>query len=422
MKLMTILMMIKNLSKENNRLNKILTKSLNFFRLMPYRVKVFVGGFFLLSISLLFIQFYFTHPKVSDQVSIHFMQKVHNESTLQNSLDYLNAQTPLDLTFHPEVEKYVNLYLGERSEALSRMLSRSRLYFPIIESELDKYSLPLELKYLAVVESGLNPLAKSPSGAVGLWQFLYNTTTLLDLEVNSYIDERRDVLKSTYAACRYLDYLYTTFNDWNLALAAYNGGPGEVRKAIERSGGKTNYWEIRPYLSKQAANYVPAFIAFNYLFENADELGIEIAEPDFYYHHIDSIHLKSEAYLSVVSEIIGLPMEQICFLNPIYTKDLIPKSKEPLVLILPKNKVSEFIRNEAKIYQTQPGKDTYTQLKANAARRNGRVCLTYIVKKGDFFHKLALKHDCTIENIMAWNELETNKLYPGQTLKIWVKQ
>lgn len=389
---------------------------------MPLQIRFFTGGFFLLVISILFILIYLSHPKDSSLASTDFSSTIQEQVPLQNALVFLDSKTPMELSFHPDVEKYVNLYLGDRRESLERIISKSELYFPIIESQLDKYSMPLELKYLAVVESGLNPLAKSKSGAVGMWQFLYNTTTLLDLEVNSYIDERRDVYKSTEAACRYLEYLYSTFNDWNLALAAYNGGPGEVRKAIERSGGKTDYWEIRPYLSEQAANYIPAFIAFNYLFEMAEELCIEAQKPEFSYSDIDSVHLKSEVYLSEVSKIIDYPIDRLRFLNPVYTKDFVPENKNRSILILPKSKVSLFIRNEALIYQTKPKKISYSELKTNAGSTSGRVCKTYIVKKGDFFHKLALKNNCTIENIIAWNKLKSKKIYPGQKLMIWVNQ
>ena len=192
-------------------------------------------------------------------------QNTGEEGSPNISYDYyiekLNKQTPIDLVYNNDVRQYIDWFLKGRRNELITLLERSEKYFPLIEEIMDKYDLPLELKYMAVVESGLNPFAKSKSGAVGMWQFLYNTCTLVDLDVNSYIDERRDSYKSTEAACKYLRYLFDTFHDWNLVIASYNGGPGEVRKAMERSGGKTDYWEIRPYLSAQTSNYVPAFIA-----------------------------------------------------------------------------------------------------------------------------------------------------------------
>lgn len=381
---------------------------------MPVKTRLTIGGFFLFIPSVLFLHLYISHPEQQPEIRL-----VENKAiSVGDYLKQLNALTPIEITYQPEVERYINLYLGERKESLKSMLSNSEIYFPLIEAELDKHNLPLELKYLAALESGLNPLAKSSSGAVGLWQFLYNTTSLLDLEVNSYIDERRDPYKSTEAACKYLKYLYNTYNDWNLALAAYNGGPGEVRKAIQRSGGKTNYWEIRPYLSKQAASYVPAFIAFNYLFERAEELGIEFQEPELNFENIDTIQLQSDTYLSIIANQIEIEEDKLVLLNPIFTKNYVP---EKSVLVLPKDKITIFIKKEDKIYNQRPCKMTYNQVKAEAGNTKGLICKNYIVKKGDFFHKLALNHNCTVENIKAWNKLENNKLYPGQKLKIWVR-
>ena len=175
-------------------------------------------------------------------------------------LAQLSRLSPVALDYNAEVRRYIDLFTGPRKAEMAKIIGLSRLYFPVFDEALDRYGLPHELKYLTVVESGMNPLAMSKSGAVGLWQFLLNTGRLFDLEVTSYIDERCDVYKSTEAACRYLNYLNNTFHDWHLVLSSYNGGPGEVRKAIERCKGETNYWKLRPYLSEQAKNYVPAFI------------------------------------------------------------------------------------------------------------------------------------------------------------------
>lgn len=387
---------------------------------MSPRVKALAGGFFLLVTSVIFIRIYTSYPKTDGHTENDETKNSFDVLDFNDVIGELNKETPLELVFNENVDFYIQLYLNERKDAMETMLSRADLYFPIIESYLDAHSLPLELKYIAIVESGLNPVAKSKSGAVGLWQFLYNTCALLGLEVNSYIDERRDVFASTDAACKYLEYLYTTFKDWNLAMAAYNGGPGEVRKAIERSGGKTDYWEIQPYLSKQAQNYVPAFIAFNYLFENSQQLGFQPQKPDFTFADIDSVKLKEAAHLSVISSYLNIPKKQLEYLNPMYTKGFIPATKDANHLILPKKKLKAFFKAEHKIYREKPPKTGYLESIETAGDTKGKVCLPYVVKKGDFFHKLALEHNCTIENIKAWNNLSSNAIYPGQKLKIWV--
>lgn len=386
---------------------------------MPVYSKAVVGGFFLLVFSIVSIRYYISHPIYEiqgDKVESFYLI----DSDYNKAITELNKKTPLSLVYNEDVEEYIALYLDERKDAMETMLSRAQLYFPIIESHLDAHALPLELKYIAVVESGLNPVAKSKSGAVGMWQFLYNTCALLGLEVNSYIDERRDVNASTLAACKYLEYLHTAFNDWNLAMAAYNGGPGEVRKAIERSGGKTDYWEIRPYLSNQAQNYVPAFIAFNYLFENAKKLGFQSKPMAFNYLDIDSVTVKEAAHLSVISTYLDISRQQLEFLNPIYTKDYIPATRKANHLILPKEKTAPFFKVENEIYTKKPKKTSYLESKKNAGDTKGKICLFYTVKRGDFFHKLALEHNCTIENLKAWNNLDSNALFPGQRLKIWI--
>ncbi len=411
---------IQKLLKKINGPNKKTIKR-KFFRLLSLKMGIVAGGFILfLSVILVFVLSKST-SEVKAETGDPGKLKQADSLNLEQSLQLLNSLTSIDLKYHRDVQYYVNLYLNDRRPALERIQARSELYFPIIEEMLDKHSLPLELKYLAVVESGLNPLAKSKSGAVGLWQFLYNTCYLLDLKVNTYVDERRDVYKSTDAACRYLSYLYSTYNDWNLALAAYNGGPGEVRKAIERSGGITDYWELRPYLSKQAADYVPAFIAFNYLLTCNKATDLKPEKVVFRYYETDTLHLSSPASIFVIARELDMDPGELTYLNPVYTKDYIPAGNSSSTLVLPKKKVDDFFKKESLIYSKVPTKKNYRQLVAEAGLTDGRTCMLYIVKSGDFVHKLALEHNCTVENIRAWNNLDNNNLYPGQELKIWVK-
>src|SRR5690606_24871024 len=200
----------------------------------------------------------------------------------------------------------------------------SHFYFPMFEYEFDKHNVPLEIKYLAIVESALKPRAKSRVGATGLWQFMFGTGKEYGLNVSSYVDERSDPVKSSVAASQYLARLYKIFGDWDLALAAYNSGPGNVSKAIRRSGGYENYWNIRPHLPRETAGYLPAFLATMYIFEYAEEHGFKKERPDFRYIDTDTIHVKQMISLDQVSELLELPMEELQFLNPAYKLDIIP--------------------------------------------------------------------------------------------------
>jgi membrane-bound lytic murein transglycosylase D len=332
----------------------------------------------------------------------------------------LNQLTPIELDYNETVKEYIENYAVKRRGEFAKIIGLADLYFPIFDNMLDKYDLPLELKYLTIVESGLNTNAKSKSGAVGLWQFLLNTCELFDLEVNSYIDERRDPYKSTDAACRYLKYLYNTYNDWQLVLSSYNSGPGDIRKAIERSNGKTSYWEIRPYLSEQAKNYVPAFIASFYLMNHYEEHNINPEPPRFDYKNIDTLWINYAVSFDQISEITGISEDELKFLNPVYRRAFIPDLDKPALLTLPKNKIEIYIKNESQIIGNAKNTEDYYSLVSNAGSTGNKIKIIHVVKKGEFFHKIALKYNCTLENIKAWNNLSDNFLYPGQKLIIWV--
>ena len=332
----------------------------------------------------------------------------------------LNNLTPIELEYNDKVRRYIDVYTIERREHLAKIIGLAEYYFPIFEEALDKYNLPLELKYLAIVESALDPRAVSSTAAVGLWQFKINTSTMFDLEVNSYIDERCDPLKSTEAACSYLQYLYRIYNDWQLALAAYNGGPGVVRNAIERSGGKTNFWEIQPFLPEQTKGYVPAFIAVNYVMNHYKDHNIQPVRADYIYTEVDTVTITQAVSFDRISEVIHVPKETLQFLNPSYRQDFIPKLKEGAVVFLPKAKIKTFIKNEKAIFdKTIPLKDFHDQV-ADASEKNGKIKIVHEVAKGEYFHKIAIKYNCTIDDIRTWNSLPTNDLNVGQFLDIWV--
>jgi membrane-bound lytic murein transglycosylase D len=336
-------------------------------------------------------------------------------------LESLNQKTPLDLDYNDEVKKTIDYYLANRKKDIEIYLSRSKYYFPIIEQTLDKYDLPLELKYVAVIESGLNPMAVSKSGAVGLWQFLYNTCSLFNLKVDSYIDERRDPTIATEAACRYFQYLYNTFHDWNLVLASYNGGPGEVRKAIERSGGITDYWHLRPYLSKQAADYVPSFIALAYLMNFYDKYGISVQRNRIADEITDTLFINYQLSFVQISEVINIPLSTIKTLNPEYKRDFIPKGAQANKLVLPESRIQDFLKYEREIiYHKSNVKSNYLTQVENAGSTENRKKIEHIVEPGEYFHKIAIKYNCTIEDIKAWNKLDSLSLHPGQVLTIWL--
>lgn len=332
----------------------------------------------------------------------------------------INELSPVPLDYNPEVRKYIDLFTGPRKSEMAVVIGLSKLYFPLFDEILDRHSLPYELKYLTIVESGLNPLAVSKSGAVGLWQFLLNTGRLFDLQVTSYIDERRDPWKSTEAACRYLGYLYNTFHDWHLVLSSYNGGPGEVRKAVERCNGETGYWKLRPYLSEQARNYVPAFIAAVYIMNYYNEHGIVPVEPVFDYSNLDTLHIRHPVTFEQISAIIDLPVDKIKWLNPVYRTGYIPGHDPWSVLVLPADKVQLYIRYEISILGYYEPQENYSMMVRNAGSTDGRTRIIHEVRPGEFTHRIAMKYNCTLENIKAWNNMQGYEVMAGQKLVIWV--
>jgi membrane-bound lytic murein transglycosylase D len=338
-----------------------------------------------------------------------------SRNSIQEKILFLNNQTTLELVYNEDVTYYIDLYLNERRDALEGMLQRSEIYFPVIEEYLDKYDLPFELKYLAALESGLNPLARSKSGALGLWQFLYSTCNLLDLEVTTYTDDRYDIYLSTDAACRYLEYLYRIFGNWELALAAYNDGPGTVERAIIRSGGVRDYWKLREFLPFQSSEYIPALIAFNYLFKYYSDHDISYVQPVSLYKDLDTIYVNSSLYFRQIAKATNLKESDIRLLNPRYKKNYIPKTDEPQLLILPDSFIKKYLSHEYKIVNNS--EEILPEITDNKGITY--TCKTHVVQKGEFYHKLAMKYDCTIDEIKMWNKIDSNKLHPGQTLTIW---
>ena len=330
----------------------------------------------------------------------------------------MDAVSPFKLIYNNEVKGYINMYAVRKRNQVSRMIGLSELYFPLFEETLAKYKMPLELKYLAIVESALNPAARSRVGAQGLWQFMYGTGKMFKLDINSYVDERCDPIKSTEAACLYMKYLYSIYKDWSLVLAAYNSGPGNVNKAIRRSGGKTNYWDLRPYLPKETAGYVPAFIAASYVMTYAKEHNLYPIMPRAIFNEIDTVHVHRRLTFNQLAIVLDMPLEDIRFLNPAYLLDVIPATETHYyVLTLPKSKVPIFINNEQTIY-TYRTPDTIRDSLMNITRALPIASKTHVVRSGESISVIARKYGITVNEIRKWNSLSSSKLKRGQRLKV----
>jgi len=347
-----------------------------------------------------------------------------NTDTLKLRLEKLNRKTPFNVAYNPSLESVIKSFLTKRRGLMERMLTASQFYFPLFEQELDNHDIPLEMKYLAIVESALNPKARSRVGATGLWQFMYGTGREMKLKIDSYVDERSDPIKSTEAACKYLNRLYSIYEDWDLALAAYNSGPGNVNKAIRRSGGYRNYWNLRSYLPRETAGYVPAFLATMYIFEYAEEHGIHGKNAERNYFETDTIHVKSLITFDQISKLTGIEKEQVALLNPSYKLDAIPYIEgEPNVLRLPWDVMGKFVANEEAIYahvekELKSKESPLPQLVQQAEENRIR----YKVRSGDFLGKIAERYGVGVSQIKRWNGLRSNNLRIGQRLTIYPKR
>jgi len=360
------------------------------------------------------------HQNDGDNVSDASMLPVFTNADYSWRIEKLNEASPVQLDFNDIVKRYIDVYSIRHRDKTARILGLSEIYFPIFEEYLDKYDLPLELKYIAVIESALNPKAKSKSGATGLWQFMYHASRMFDLKISSYVDERMDPVKSTDAACKYLQYLYRIFGDWQLAIAAYNGGPGVVRDAIKASGGKTNFWDIAAYLPDQTRTYVPAFIAVNYVMNYNQEHNIVPKELKFSYLKLSDVTVKKPLSLKTVSEKLEVSIADLRRLNPIYKLDFIPNSELPAKLTLPVDKVLSYVEKESELYATPRNNMLYHDIEKNMSLTSGKKCIIHVVKPGEYFHKIAMKYACTSNNIKKWNNLSEDLLHIGQKLKVWV--
>ena len=338
-------------------------------------------------------------------------QNIKQENTYKKKLFLLDQKTPMDLQYNEKVKPFIENYLGVNVKLIERMLALQELYFPLFEQTLDKYGLPMELKYLAIVESALNPKAKSSSGATGLWQFMYLTGKQYDLRVTSYMDERQDPYKSTEAACKYFVKLYEMFGDWNLVLAAYNGGPGYLQRKIN-SVGTYNFWDLHPHLRRETRNYIPTFIAVNYVMNFYDNHGVLPAKNSVNVLSVDTLNIKKQVDVATLSKILCVNKETINYLNPAYKNDIFPKNA---ILILPDFAVVDFLDNAEANYFFIEAVDN-KEILINEER------IVYQVERGDYLGKIAINYGVQVFELKKWNNLRSTKLNIGQELVLYVKE
>ncbi|MFT5819727.1 MAG: membrane-bound lytic murein transglycosylase D [Crocinitomix sp.] len=336
-----------------------------------------------------------------------------SDSVYIERLNKLNASTIIEIEINDDLLKTVKYFAKNRRRFTAVCIGRSKLFFPMYEEHLDKYEIPLELKYLSVIESGLRPTVKSRVGATGLWQFMYRTGRMFGLENDSYIDERMAPVMATDAACRYLKYLHGLYGDWSIALAAYNAGPGNVNKAIRRSGGQMNYWKLRPYLPKETQMYVPNFIAMLYMMTYYSDHNIIPKEAQVYLHEVDTVCLSSSIRISHLDSMLGIPADEFEYLNPVYKTDIIPETDERQCITLPVTKIDSFLVIEDSLYNYDAYLDKTGQSFVALEKKK-----THTVKEKQTIAQIAQIYDVTVNDVRAWNGLKSNKIYPGQRLTI----
>jgi len=399
----------------------------------------------------------------------------YSDSIVKNRIEILNINSPFEFLYNDDVKTYINLYGVKKRHLTQRVLGLAALYFPLFEEMLDKYELPLELKYLAIIESALNPIARSRVGAGGLWQFMLTTGKMYQLNVTSMVDDRFDPYKATDAACRHLKDLYNVYHDWALVLAAYNAGPGSINRAIRKanldSSTIVSYWRIKKFLPRETQGYVPAFIAVNYVMQYATEYNLYPQRPSILFNEIDTVTVKQNLTFKQISNYLCISYEQVQFLNPAYKKGIIPASSETsYILRLPRKYIGDYISNETAIYNYKSAEElnyekqlaqhsiispkvkailpekvvtsssesiavnssnhnpTNSEINATEpSNKNISVSITspankysyYIVQKGDSLWSIATKKGVTVDELKRINNLAHNKvLIPGQKLKV----
>ena len=378
---------------------------------------------------------------ISDDIkNINIDEKIDYELStdlLKERLKAMDAKSPFNIEYNPGLENIIKSFLKNRKKSFERLMAISEYYFPMFEEAFAKKNVPLEIKYLAIVESALNPKAVSRMGATGLWQFMYQTGKQYNLKIDSYVDERSDPLKASEAAAQYMANMYTIFGDWDLVLASYNSGPGNVSKAIRRSGGQQNYWNIRKNLPQETQGYVPAFLATMYIYEYHKEHGIRPDRATIKHFATDTIMIKKQMSFAQISDLLDVPLTQLQVMNPSYKLNVVPfYGDKNHFLRLPKDKIAVFASNEDKIYayvqrEVDRRERPFQVTKAIAATdtlnyTQQRITLPktkyYIVRRGDNLSEIASKYDVTIADIKKWNKIRGNTVARGKSLKIFTSE
>ncbi len=329
----------------------------------------------------------------------------------------------MEMPYNEIVRQFIDTYTGRLRKQVSFMLGACNFYMPIFEEALDAYNLPLELRYLPVIESSLNPSAVSRAGASGLWQFMISTGKLYGLKSNSLVDERRDPIKATWAAVRYLKDMYDIYKDWNLVIAAYNCGPGNVNKAIRRAGGKTDYWAIYNYLPRETRGYVPAFIAVNYVMNYYCKHNICPMETDIP-SATDTVMVTHNLHFQQIADLCNVSVEEIESLNPQYKRNIIPGDSEPQTLRLPVEAISAFIDNQDTIYAYRSAELFKNRRVVSSSSlkggKSGTGELTYHrIRKGETLGGIARRYGVTVKQLRSWNGLRNNNIRAGRRLKVY---
>ena len=374
---------------------------------------------------------------ISDDIkNVNIDEKIEYELStelLKVRLAAMDAKSPFNIEYNQGLENIIKSFLKNRKKSFERLMAVSEYYFPMFEEALAKQNVPLEIKYLAVVESALNPKVVSKMGATGLWQFMYQTGKQYGLKIDSYVDERSDPLKASEAAAQYMTNMYRIFGDWDLVLASYNSGPGNVSKAIRRSGGQQNYWNIRKNLPKETQGYVPAFLATMYIYEYHKEHGIVPNRAAIKHFATDTIMIKKQMSFKQISDLLDVPVLQLQLLNPSYKLNIVPfYHDENHFLRLPQEKVALFASNEPQIYtyvqyEVDKRERPFQITKAMVVRDTANYTVQHVtlpktsyykVKRGDNLTAVANKYDVSISEIKKWNNLKSNTLTYGKSLKI----
>ena len=367
------------------------------------------------------LNIWYAHRMASDDTEEFDMDSVRFESNVPDEV-YIERLKKMNsfisLPYNDIVKNYIILYSEKMPTKMAHMLGLCQYYMPIFDETFNKHDLPEELKTMAIIESAMNPLAVSRAGAKGMWQFMYATAKMYGLHIDSFVDERMDPFKAADAAARYLQDAYEIFGDWNLAIASYNCGAGNVNKAIRRSGGKRAFWDIWPYLPRETRGYVPAFVGALYAMTYYKEHGIkpEAIEMPI---HVDTFKINKQLHLKQVAELTGAPLEELKNLNPQYRHDIIPGNSKEYILRLPYTYTNAFIEHEDSVY-THKYDEFFnpTTIKKIQDGADGER-IVYVVKNGDYLGRIASRNRCTVAQIKRWNGLKSNNIRVGQRLVIY---